>query len=89
MPNTPTGVAATRKSDTQVDVTWNPDLDSEGFEVHRSTDGFVYNFLANQGATAAFSYSDTTAPVGTKYWYKVRIYNSFGYSQFSTPATNP
>jgi hypothetical protein len=37
--NAPTGVAATRESPTQVDITWNPDLQSEGFEIHRSTNG--------------------------------------------------
>jgi hypothetical protein len=86
--NTPTGVAATRESITQVDITWNPDLQSEGFEIHRSTNGGMsYSQLVMEGTAAAFSYSDNAAPAGTTYWYKVRVYGSSGYSPFSSPVS--
>jgi hypothetical protein len=84
----PTGVAATRESITRVDVTWNPDLQSEGFQVYRSTNGGMsYDQLVDEGTAAAFSYSDNAAPAGNIYWYKVRVYNSSGYSQFSSPVS--
>ena len=45
--------------------------DAEGYKFYRSTDGITFEQIAK---TAETSYVDTTANVGTTYYYRVRAY---------------
>lgn len=65
----------------KVVLKWNAVADASGYEIHRSTDGKSF---AKINTVAVTSYTDTSAKVGTKYYYKVRARGTNGsYGAFS------
>jgi hypothetical protein len=63
-----------------ISVSWTDNSSNEtSFEVSRSTDGINFTHLATTSADAA-NFIDTDLTVSTTYYYKVRAFNSFGYS---------
>lgn len=78
-PPTPTGLAVTPVSSSQLNLSWNASVDVAGVEgelvtgtqdyrVYRSTDGTNFSLRAT---VTAVSYSDTGLSGSTQYWYKV------------------
>src|SRR5206468_2657438 len=81
-PAAPTGVAASDTACSAVNVTWNAVTFATGYQIWRNT--------ANDSSTAtqigsapASPFADTTAIVGTGYFYWVRATNACGTSPFS------
>ncbi|MGB7157340.1 MAG: fibronectin type III domain-containing protein [Tepidisphaeraceae bacterium] len=68
----PTNLAATPASSTQVDLTWTDNSAGEtGFIIQRKTGaGGTYAAIHTTAANAT-SYSDTTAVAGTQYFYRI------------------
>jgi len=92
-PAVPTGLAAT-PANAQVNLTWNASSGATGYYVKRSTTSGAEAQIA---AVSTTSYSDNNVTNGTKYYYVVSAYNSYGQSANSAevnatpmaPATPP
>ena len=75
-PSAPTGLVATPGNAT-VSLTWTASTGATGYYVKRSTTSGGEAQIAAQAGT---SYNDTTVANGTKYFYVVAAYNSYGKS---------
>ena len=75
-PAAPTGLAATA-ANAQVTLTWNASSGATGYYVKRSTTSGSETQIAAQSTTG---YTDNTVANGTKYYYVVAAYNSYGQS---------
>jgi phage gpG-like protein len=83
LPPPPVNVSASDGTYTdKVRVTWEASSGATGYKVFRRTSN---NSSGAQqiGASTASQYDDTTAVVGTTYWYWVKAYNGAGESGFS------
>jgi|GEM_PF-2128326 len=88
--NTPTGLAATSTSDTEVLVTWNNSSNNEsGFIIERKLTTALPVTFAEVGRTPAniATFTDRTAVKNTGYDYRVKAYNTYISSIYSTPDT--
>jgi hypothetical protein len=82
-PTAPSNLKATTVSPTQVNLSWTGTSNNEaGFKIGRSSNGVDFTALPLVAANAT-SYKDTTVARSTRYYYRVRAYNDFGYSGFS------
>lgn len=82
-PNAPTGVTATG-SNANITVKWGPVTGSTSYAIYRSTNASSgYAKIADATGT---QYVDSSAPVGTKYYYKISAYNGHNYSSLSAYA---
>lgn len=71
----------------QFTLTWTDNSTNEsGFRIERSTNGSTFSEIATVGANVV-SYVDAGLPNSTTYWYRLRAYNSAGYSGYSNVAT--
>lgn len=93
-PPVPTGLTATAAS-AQVNLSWNASTGATGYYVKRATTtGGPYTQISAQAST---TYADNSVTNGTKYFYVVSSYNSYGQSANSAevsatptaPATPP
>ncbi|HYL64289.1 MAG TPA: glycoside hydrolase family 44 protein [Candidatus Methylomirabilis sp.] len=93
-PPTPSGLTATA-GNVQVNLTWNASSGATGYYLKRSTTtGGPYSQISAQAST---TYTDGSVTNGTKYFYVVSSYNSYGQSANSSevsatpaaPATPP
>jgi fibronectin type 3 domain-containing protein len=90
-PSAPTGLSASA-ANAQVNLTWNASSGATAYYVKRSTtSGGPYTQIATPTAT---SYADNSVINGTKYYYVVSAYNSYGQSANSaevnaTPVAPP
>jgi fibronectin type 3 domain-containing protein len=76
-PSAPTGLTASA-ANAQVNLTWNASSGATAYYVKRSTtSGGPYAQIATPTAT---SYADNSVTNGTKYYYVVSAYNSYGQS---------
>jgi len=76
-PSAPTGLTASA-ANAQVNLTWNASSGATAYYVKRSTtSGGPYAQIATPAAT---SYADNSVTNGTKYYYVVAAYNSYGQS---------
>ena len=75
-PTSPAGVVATG-GNAQVNLTWNVASGATGYYVKRSTTSGAEAQIATPSTT---SYTDSTVTNGTKYFYVVSAYNSYGVS---------
>jgi fibronectin type 3 domain-containing protein len=76
-PSAPTGLTASA-ANAQVNLTWNASSGATAYYVKRSTtSGGPYAQIATPAAT---SYADNSVTNGTKYYYVVSAYNSYGQS---------
>src|SRR5215470_7262056 len=74
------GLTATPGS-AQVSLTWNASSGATGYYIKRSTTSGAETQIAAQAAT---TYTDSAVTSGTKYFYTVAAYNSYGVSTDST-----
>ncbi len=85
-PSAPTGLTATARSATSVELSWTAaSANHAGFKLERSTSrdsGFTQ--IASPTAT---SHLDNNLSAGTAYYYRVRAYNAAGDSAFSAVAS--
>jgi fibronectin type 3 domain-containing protein len=90
-PSTPSGLTASA-ANAQVNLTWNASSGATAYYVKRSTTtGGPYTQIA---APTGTSYADNSVTNGTKYYYVVSAYNSYGQSANSaevnaTPTAPP
>jgi fibronectin type 3 domain-containing protein len=89
-PTAPTGLAAAT-ANAQVNLTWNTSSTATGYYVKRSTTAGSEVQIA---AVSSTSYTDNNVTNGTKYYYVVSAYNSYGPSANSvevnaTPVAPP
>lgn len=86
-PSAPTSVSAARNSDSKATVSWTRGAGASTtysrIYVERSTDGGSWTSLGYVAGTAT-SYNDTTIAANHYYRYRVRAYNSTGYSSYGT-----
>ncbi|HEX2958167.1 MAG TPA: PA14 domain-containing protein [Chitinispirillaceae bacterium] len=82
-PDAVPSLTATLVSPTQINLTWTDYCTNEdGYRVERSVAGGAYSQLADLGPNAT-SYQNTGLTAGTVYSYRVRAFNSQGYSGWS------
>ena len=85
-PVAPTGLTTTAMSATRVDLTWRDNSGNEtGFKIERSTDGVSFTQIGTTRSNKML-YSDTKALAGITYAYRVRAYNSYGNSAYTSIA---
>jgi hypothetical protein len=87
-PDPPSNLTANASACNQIDLTWQDNSGNETlFSIERSTDGSNFGEIDTVGANIT-SYNDTTVAENTTYWYRVRAYNSAGYSSYSNTASD-
>jgi galactose oxidase len=81
IPPAPTGLtAASPRGSRRVDLRWTHDSGHEtGFRIERSGNGTSFTQIAAVPADVV-TYSNTDLAAGTRYWYRVRAYNTTGAS---------
>lgn len=85
-PAAPSLLSAVAASSSQINLTWTNNANNEGgFKIERSSDGTTFTELAAVGANAT-AYADTGLPASTTFLYRVRAFNSLGYSDYSNTA---
>lgn len=86
-PVAPSNLNASTVSDSQINLTWTDNsTDETGFIIERRTSTGSYVEIATVGANVT-SYSNTGLKESTTYYYRVRAYNSAGYSDYSNEAS--
>jgi hypothetical protein len=83
-PDAPTNLMVSDSACNQMDLSWQDNSDNETqFRIERSTNGVDFSEIDSVGADVTVYY-DTTVDENTTYWYRVRAYNSYGYSGYTT-----
>lgn len=88
-PDAPTALTATAASNTQINLAWTDNANSEaGFKIERCTGAGCANFsqIATVGANVS-TYANTGLTASTSYTYRVRAYNAAGDSAYTDPAS--
>ena len=86
-PAAPSGSAAAAASSSSINLRWTDNASNEtGFAIERSASGGTYAEVARVG-TNVVSYVNSSLSSGTTYSYRVRAYNSAGYSAYSNTAS--
>jgi len=86
-PNAPTNLTLTVVSSSQINLSWSDNSDNEtGFKIERKIEGGSYSEIGEVGVNVK-NYSDSSLLPDTKYYYRVRAFNSFGYSIYSNEAS--
>lgn len=74
----PTGLKATRRSSSRIDLSWTDTSSNEsGFTIERSMNGVNWTQITTVGANIK-SYQNTGLSAGQTYYYRVRAYNGNG-----------
>jgi PKD repeat protein len=88
-PAAPSGLTAVAVSKNQINLSWTDNSRNEtGFKIERCPGASCTNFsqIATVGANVA-KYSNSGLKRNTTYRYRVRAYNGFGNSGYSSPAS--
>jgi len=84
MLSVPSNLSASAISKSQIDLSWQDNASNEtGSKIERKkASDASYAIIAEAGANVT-SYSDTGLSAGTKYFYRIKAYNSSGESSYS------
>ena len=88
-PDAPTNLTVTALAATQIDLVWADNADNEsGFYIERSLNetDWTQAQITTVGANVT-SYADSTVSPSTTYHYRVRAFNSYGTSGYSSTAS--
>jgi len=86
VPVAPTSLSLAVISRTQINLAWKDNSTNEtGFLIERSLDGINFTQIASVGANVS-TYSATSLTRNTWYYFRVRAFNSAGYSTYSNVA---
>ncbi len=90
IPSVPSNLIATAQSATQIDLNWTDNSNNEtGFKLERKVGvSGAWSQIATVG-TNQTTYSNTGLTAGTSYYYRVRAYNSYGDSDYSSETIVP
>jgi len=81
VPTTPTGLAVGNATATSLGVSWNASAQATGYQLLRSPSAAgTYSEVFKGGGT---SVTDSSLAVGTTYYYKVKAFNTYGFSDAS------
>ncbi|URZ09176.1 glycosyl hydrolase family 18 protein [Clostridium felsineum] len=82
VPIAPTNLTASNITTSSATLSWSAASNATGYKLYRATpNDSNYALIATLSST---SYSNTGLTAGTKYWYYVTAYNSYGTSASST-----
>jgi hypothetical protein len=83
-PNPASGLTATALSATQIRLDWTDNsTDETYFFIERKTGaGGTYTSIGNVGGNIS-TFTNTSLTPSTEYYYRVRVYNATGYSEYS------
>ncbi|HEX5457900.1 MAG TPA: fibronectin type III domain-containing protein [Candidatus Nitrosotalea sp.] len=93
VPQTPTGLAATATSSSQINLSWTAPTDNggsqiTGYQIERSQDnGTTWSDLVSNTGSTSTTYSDSGLNPSTTYTYRVSAINSVGNSSPSNTAS--
>jgi hypothetical protein len=83
LPASPSSLAVSSAAYNSVGLTWLDNATNEsGYKVERSPDGVTYTERASLGAGVR-SFTDSSVSESSRYYYRVRAYNSAGVSGYS------
>ncbi|MCA9235974.1 MAG: fibronectin type III domain-containing protein [Planctomycetales bacterium] len=84
-PNAPTDLSGAVVTNRRIDLSWTDNANNEtSFFVQRATNSsFTQNLATTTLSSNATSYQDASVAPSTTYFYRIRAYNSAGYSAFS------
>ena len=86
-PAAPTNLSAIAVSSNRINLSWADNSTNEsGFKVERSTNGTTFVQVSTVGAGVT-AYANTGLAASTKYYYRIRAYNSAGNSSYSNTTT--
>ena len=83
-PSKPSNFMATTQSTTQINLTWSNGSNVDGYEIERKNPGGDYVKISTIGNTNSFN--DSGLSPNTIFYYRIRAYNSGGYSPYSNEA---
>ena len=88
MLSAPSNLSASAISKSRIDLSWQDNSSNEtGFRIERKkASDASYTVIAEAGPNVT-SYSDTGLSAGTKYFYRIKAYNSSGESSYSNEAS--
>ncbi len=82
-PAAPSSLKATTASSSRINLLWTDNSTNEsGFKIERSTNGTTFAQIGTVGAQTT-AYASTGLSASTKYFYRIRAYNSVGNSAYS------
>ncbi|NLI55512.1 hypothetical protein GX420_00785, partial [bacterium] len=82
-PDAPSNLTLTVISATEIKLDWNDNSsDEDGFKIERKIEGGSYSQIQELGSNIN-TFSDAGLTPDTKYYYRVRAFNSFGHSAYS------
>lgn len=89
VPNAPTGLSGAAVTNRRIDLSWADNANNEtSYFLQRATNSsFTQNLAVTTLSTDATSYQDISVSPNTTYYYRLRAYNSAGYSTFSNVIT--
>jgi M6 family metalloprotease-like protein len=86
-PAAPSALVAAAVKGRKINLTWKDNASNEsGFKVERSVNQTSWTQLTVTGANVS-SYTSSNLSAGTRYYYRVRTYNSSGNSAYSNTAS--
>ncbi|RLD15752.1 MAG: hypothetical protein DRI22_02075 [Caldiserica bacterium] len=86
-PTSPSNLTAEATSPTEVSLSWTDNSDNEdGFKLERKQGSGPFSVIATLPPNTT-TYTDTGLTPETTYTYRVRAYNSYGYSPYSNEVT--
>ena len=74
-PSTPSGLAATAASSSQINLSWTATDNTSGYYIYSSeTSGGTFALLTTITSSSTVTYSDTSLSASTPYYYKIASY---------------